>query len=395
MPNSPLNEEDGFLRDSSTSLTSSIQSRRNFIAIVAGALFARTVSGEHKATSQVQAEGYFTVGERNNRWWLLTPNRQPMFSIGLNHLDPSPLQTGGSDSIWQQRYRSDILRWLKDSVRKNLSDWGFNTLGWSQELTSVDSDGNHYDRGLTQTEFAALQMPYGHVLPFRSPGALIDFRSDEFAERCDVIASEHCSAFRDDPNLIGYWLSNAPSWTDVYGGDSKTSEQATAYYRTTREAIRRYDPHHLILGDRYDATARLPKIVAEAALPHIDVLSFRCRGSGLSVAKMMTRVGKLIDRPVIVADHVIERGPVDNNWPPKTNRFHDAGRYSQALLAMTGLPNVIGYHLCGAYLRGDLRRRGLLDERERVDASAIAEIRRANLSVAEWVKKASVEREEK
>ena len=54
-------------------------------------------------------------------------------------------------------------------------------------------------------------------------------------------------------------------------GRNELFELATRYYRITHDPIRRYDKHHLILGDRYAAKAALPEEVVQAALPYMDV----------------------------------------------------------------------------------------------------------------------------
>ncbi|MHC4559808.1 MAG: agarase, partial [Planctomycetota bacterium] len=43
-------------------------------------------------TTQLNAEGFFTVGQRNGRWWFITLEKQPFFSIGLNHIDSATLR---------------------------------------------------------------------------------------------------------------------------------------------------------------------------------------------------------------------------------------------------------------------------------------------------------------
>ena len=77
----------------------------------------------------------------------------------------------------------------------------------------------------------------------------------------------------DDPKLIGYFYVDCPTWIHVrpanawkgplfdperLASDGGGCRRAHAtwpgrYYRVTHDAIRRYDPHHLILGDRYEA----------------------------------------------------------------------------------------------------------------------------------------------
>ena len=45
---------------------------------------------------------------------------------------------------------------------------------------------------------------------------------------------------------------------------------AKRYYKVTHDAIRRYDPHHLILGDRYESQEVLPMEIIRAADPYVD-----------------------------------------------------------------------------------------------------------------------------
>ena len=134
-------------------------------------------------------------------------------------------------------------------------------------------------------------MPYCHLLPFMQSHQWekhtihFDFRSEDWKEWCDYIARSHCAELSDDPNLIGYFYSDCPTWThtrphntwrgpifdpgrlESEAGRKELSELAEIYYKTTHDAIRRYDPHHLILGDRYEANAPIAMEVVNAAKP--------------------------------------------------------------------------------------------------------------------------------
>ena len=63
----------------------------------------------------------------------------------------------------------------------------------------------------------------------------------------------------------------------------------------------------------------------------------------------------------------------------------DEGAYADVLAGLRKNPGCVGAHLCGAYLRKRVRRRGLLDERERADDENVALIRAANLEMRHWV----------
>ena len=270
------------------------------------------------ATTQGETDGFFTLGQVGERWVLLTPDRKPFFSLGLNHIDAATLRTVENGRIWRQKYGNSMHRWLDESVRVKLKEWGFNTCGWSQEVVAGGPSLVIHSRPWTYDEYQSLDTPYCHLLPFteihqwepqtKHP----DFFGAEFWQACDYVAREHCAAMRDDPNLIGYWYSDCPTWVHnsgsgpLFGGDLETVEGrselqalATQYYKVLHDAIRRYDPHHLILGehnrlrasfsldllmtfsswrcagDRYEANAPLPMEVVEAAKPYVDVLAFQ------------------------------------------------------------------------------------------------------------------------
>jgi hypothetical protein len=96
-----------------------------------------------------------------------------------------------------------------------------------------------------------------------------DPRGAAFAQWCDHLARTICRP--GDRNLLGYFLVDVPVWEGYPAAG--ISEIADAYYRVAAEAIRRHDPDHLILGDRYGMRAGVPDQVLDAAAPHVGVLS--------------------------------------------------------------------------------------------------------------------------
>ena len=71
-------------------------------------------------TTQTSPEGYFTLEQRQNRWWLITPDGNPFFSLGLNHIDPATLRYPENIHLWQDKYRGSNLIWIEESVAPNL-----------------------------------------------------------------------------------------------------------------------------------------------------------------------------------------------------------------------------------------------------------------------------------
>ena len=46
--------------------------------------------------------GFFTVGQRDGRWWFVTPDGNPFWSIGMNHIDSAALRFAESDGVWDE-----------------------------------------------------------------------------------------------------------------------------------------------------------------------------------------------------------------------------------------------------------------------------------------------------
>ena len=240
--------------------------------------------------------GFFTVERKENHWWLMTPDGLPFFTIGLNHIDSASLRYPENIHIWRDKYKGSTTKWLRESVAPNLKEWGFNTMGWEQEVTVRNWK---HSRSFTYEEYQALDMPYCHMLPFNESHQWeqhtrhFDFHSSGWEEWCDYVARSHCAELSEDPNLIGYFYSDCPTWTHsrelnewrgpifdperlkTEAGRKELSTLAQRYYKTTYDAIRRYDENHLILGDRYEANQHIAEEVVEAALPYVDILSFQ------------------------------------------------------------------------------------------------------------------------
>ena len=349
-------------------------------------------------TTQLEPEGFFTLEQRQNRWWLLTPESEPFFTLGMNHIDPATLRYQENIEIWRDKYGGSTERWIKESVAPNLKKWGFNTVGWTQAVTIRQYD---HSRPFTADEYKSLDMPYCHLLPFTESHQWdqfsnhYDFMSTEWEDFCDYVARAHVAELSDDPNLIGYFYSDCPTWIhtrpqnewrgpifdpeklESESGRRELSELATRYYKTTHDAIRRYDEHHLILGDRYEANDPIPMEVVNAALPYIDVMSFQ---DFKEPVRHLDEWHRITGKPVLLAD------AAGMKWDTEIGEVtHNDGQwYSDVLSGLRENPGCIGFHLCGAYQRNRARRYGLLDEQEVPDDANVALISAANDEASRW-----------
>jgi len=375
--------------------------------ILAGVRSAHGAGFTATKTTQASPNGYFTLGRAgaDGRWLFLDPNGKPFFSLGLNHIDPASIRYPENIHLWRDKYGNSMERWLKESVRPNLEKWGFNTVGWVQEVITRQPTNHRHSRNFTAEEYQWLGMPYGHMLPFadfhqwEAETKHPDFFSPGFEQWCDHVAREHCVPLSNDKNLIGYWYIDCPTWVhdrphnkwrgplfdpaklETESGRAELRKMATRYYQVTHDAIRRYDPHHLILGDRYEANARLPIEVVEAAKPFVDLLAFQ---DFKNPVEHLADWHQLTKMPVLWADgahhHIVENK--DDGHPV---RRQNAEWFAEVLAGLRDNSGAVGAHLCGAYLRNRVRRCGLLGPDEKPDAEAIAVIRKANLETMEWV----------
>lgn len=381
---------------------SRLMHRRHFLSSLATAAAALAAPPGLRAAAPTG--GFFRLGQRGGRHWFIAPDGAPVFSLALNHIDPSPLRYPENGDLWARRYGNSTERWLKEAVAPDLRAWGFNGVGWTQEVVTRGPTNHRHSRAFTFEEYQWLGLPYCHQLPFadfhqweaetRHP----DFRAPEFADWCDYVAREHCARMKDDPKLIGYFYLDCPTWVHTHphsrwkgplfdpagleteAGRRELFELATRYYRITHDAIRRYDRNHLILGDRYEAGGRLAAEVFAAAQPYVDVFSFQHFSTpekvGANLDEWHARTGK----PVLLADHAavvrLDGGA----------QRHDGAGYAAMLARLRASPGCVGYHLCGAYLRNEARKRALRDAAERPDDEALAAITAANRETAAWMR---------
>jgi hypothetical protein len=344
----------------------------------------------------------FRIADGKHGKTLIDPDGLPFFSIAFNHIDPAPLMQLQSLPIWRENYGNDMDQWLS-RVRSDLVSWGFNSVGWVQDVVVRGKTMRRHSRNFTYEEYQWLDMPYFHMLPFADfhqwevETRLPDFFSREFEEWCDYVAKTHCARMAEDSKLVGYFYVDCPTWihvefenpvkgaivspTDYATGKGKLrlKEVAEQYYRVTHEAVRRYDPDHLIFGDRYEANRPVASEVIQAALPFVDVLSFQHFNTPQDIVKNLRHWHHQTGKPVLMADfgHHAEN-------PESEFHKHHTGKYRETLELLREEPSCVGSHLCGAYLANRSRKRGILDEREQYTYPDFDQIVKANHDTLAW-----------
>lgn len=209
-------------------------------AAQAGTAAGTTTAATEARTPRFAGSGYFRTEHDGSRWWLVTPEGYPFYSLGLDVVNPyAPGRMDGLRSLfawipeqdgpyaaalrqdsrhgnWPGEYIDfyllNLLRafgddwWPKwrELTKRRILEWGFNTVG------------NWADRSFTREA----ELPY--VLPLRgfpqtSERVFRDFPdvfADEYATAAEKFAAQ-LSEFEGDRNLIGYFLRNEPQWAFV------------------------------------------------------------------------------------------------------------------------------------------------------------------------------------
>lgn len=349
---------------------------------------------------------FFTICRVKGRFFLTDPDGNAFFSIGINHIDSAPLRYLENGNLWNDKYANSMEKWLSEDVRSNLLKWGFNTMGWNQEVVTKNDVNHRHSRSFTPEEYRWLGIPYCHMLHFadfhqwEAETRYTDFFNSGFADWCDYVARDEAARLADDTNLIGYFYIDCPTWIHTTpfmewkgplfdpeklkseAGKKELFAMATQYYKVCHDAIRRYDRNHLIFGDRYEAGRPIAEEVIKAAVPYIDVLSFQHFAPPEKIIENLDHWHKLTGMPTLVADCSHQK--VD---PVTGYKYHTLDGYPEIYRLMKDNPSCIGYHLCGAYLENRCRMRGLLKENEKPNQEIIEMMTEVNNDMLDWVKK--------
>ena len=226
-----------------------------------------------------------------------------------------------------------------------------------------------------------VQIRVAEIEDWKDQPAFPDVYSHDFDVYCEYLARNVCFDHAESKNLLGYYLVEFPSWFPHASGrffpgfeglegeahDKKLFEVATKYFDTIIKHIRRYDPNHLILGDRYNGNKGIPTPVLEAMKPFVDVLSIQYF-AGPTEADRETMVNDfarwqaIAGKPVLNADlgnwTATKLNPNRNTGlPSQAARGQD---YADSLAALMTQPWFIGWHWC-AYVENTGRGWGIKD----------------------------------
>ena len=363
----------------------------------------------------------FGLAQADGTWSFTDPHGQPFLSIGLNHADESSLRYPYNLEVWKQKYGSRTA-WIRDGVVADMEDWGFNTIGWTQEYIAggwgqaLDWFGDPIDLQHSAGQWSAadlrsagtpyvVQLPVQDIQDWNGKPHFRDVFDEEFQKWCAYLARTFVLDHADSENLLGYFFVDIPAWMRHAGGDdfpqlqglsdrareAKLYDVASRYYETITQEIRALDPDHLILGDRYNGNKGIPDAVLRAMSEHVDVLSVQyftdpTDDSRQQMREDFARWHEVCGRPVLNAD-LGNWIPTEMN-PQRTSDINDQhGRgvdYAESLRPLLDQPWFLGWHWCG-YVENQGRGWGIKDPYDEPYTDFVAGIRKFNAqATTQW-----------
>lgn len=372
-----------------------------------GALLATALALCSVAVQPAPAQGrFYGVVREEGVWWLTAPGGERFFSLGVNVIDPGTTREKYRPDRPEYaafRHYPDTAAWARATLAR-LRAWNFNTIGaWAdrEALAQAGEPGLPYTIGLW--------VGSENGVPW------LDLFSEATERRFDEVVRRQVIPLKDDPRLIGYFTDNELGWWDETifhyhlqqpanatrkvllgllrehyrgdfarlrrdfdpgearsfadlerpahlwlqpGGDGRavveafTALLAERYYRLSHDAIRRHDPNHLILGDRY--ISWYPPVVARAARRYVDVVSsnYNADWKDGGIARFhFDSLYRITGRPVMVTEYYLaameNRSGNPNSsagFPTVATQRERAAAFRRSLAEFAELPYVVGAH---------------------------------------------------
>ena len=120
------------------------------------------------------------------------------------------------------------------------------------------------------------------------------------------------------------------------------TEFATRYFRTIRDALKKYDPHHLYLGSRFSSYTREEVLVAAE---YCDVISFNIYRARVNPAEWSVLDG--IDKPVVIGEFhmgALDRGIFHTGLVATPDQAARAAMYQDYVRSVADHPLFVGCH---------------------------------------------------
>jgi len=291
-----------------------------------------------------RATGFFRVEWKGGRWYLVTPEGHPFYSLGVNGVRRK--STLNNAALTRVAGRQDIFEDIpsysdcRDCFREDSSYLSFycvncnikyaSPLEWKQHnVKRLDCIGFNTVGNWSDTLFRRGPLAYTVTLDSRvftgliAGGNLPDVFHPDWEKRIDCAFSS-ISRLAEDPFLLGYFVDNEIPWGRIDHLDSASFSfqalcnlpqefhqelYAEKYFETISGIIKKYDPNHLYLGTRFTRNLEEKMNAATVAGKYVDVFSMNVYS--MFTQEEMDAWHEAAGRPILISEHHV---------PPLTSR---------------------------------------------------------------------------
>ena len=313
---------------------------------------------EAETTGKSARPTNISLSKINGRHWLVNADGKPFFAHGITHAGTA-------------RAKYDLRKFSAACKEVGFNAYGY---GCPDELRS--------------------DMPYleswNHLVPISM------YRGDGTHQYCDIFDPQeqariekgvkaNCAKSKDNPNCIGYaWTDLATwplknqikkSWVDFIralpedapghqayqkflsawkGDEEKARDQAflrliaREYFRVIGTANRKYDPDHLIFGDRLSFYTYDEDVLKEM-LPWIDAIAFQPHFWPTFPKKQFDEIYELSGKPILLCDFAIRFKDGDKDvlmWKMEEDSVAAGRSYANYVTAALDSEYIIGVFWC-------------------------------------------------
>jgi len=321
--------------------------------LIAIGLFAGPTKGDDNQLRNI------ALTKIEGRHWLVGPDGEPFFAHGITHVS-------------NNRAKFDFGE-ISNACKK----LGFNAYGYGCPF-QLRSD-----------------MPYveswNHLVPistYRGKNGIkfVDIFDPEQQEKLDAGVRANCFRNRGNPHsVIGYcWTdlaawplknSTGTNWADFIrglpedahgqkayrkflgtweGDDDKARDQAflrliaREYFRVVGSAQRKYDPDHLVFGDRF-AFNTIDHDVVKEMLPWVDGIAIQPHFWGPFPRQKLDEIYKLTGKPILLCDFAIRFKDGDKDvrmWKLAEDSVAAGKAYTDYVKAAIDTDYIVGVFWC-------------------------------------------------
>lgn len=267
--------------------------------------------------------GWFHVEQIGGRWLFVTPEGNAFFSLGVTHTGETIRQD--ELGVFASRFQSREEK-MGGFFLESLRDWRFNSAGYGA-LESMEK----------QIPYLATIWTEGPRSKSAGPKSQnTDIFDPAVQERLRGKVSAAVKRHIDNPWCLGYVFIDLPIWslqpqpgpsyieflralpeeapgrralTALTGVDDEAvmNHIVETYYTVVCGELRKADPHHLILGDRFMAqpaskALHTPDSILKTAARFVDALAFQPMGTQNPIKAYLDHVLAHTGKPSLLAD---------------------------------------------------------------------------------------------